>query len=311
MATDVSTDRPAGHPALKALGSRLQYGIFALLVRCRLLFLAKLLLFVVVAWYCCVPSVRRRAYPYLAHRYPGCKGVRRFVRVYALYLRLAQTILARMVAGITGNFPFNLVAPQLVRIVKENTDRGLIVLSAHFGGWQLGMAGLERFGRAVQVVQWASPGETDRHYFERGKGRAFGIIDAANPAGAMVAAAAALRRGEIVCLMGDRLAGDSAREKSVSVPFLGGTIRLPVTAYALASMTGANLAVVFTVWQGGRLCLHEARVLDIPQGLSHKNAANFLPYATAFAASLERAVQCHPDQFYNFYDMWAQSPKSG
>ena len=304
MTTDAGSSCTSGRPPLYALGSRLQYGIFALLVRCHLLFCAKMLLLMVVAWYCCVPRVRRRAYAYLAHRYPCCGGLRRWLRVYALYLRFARTLFARMEAGITGHFPFGPVEPELVRIVEESAGRGLIVLSAHFGGWQLGMAGLEHFGRPVQVVQWASPGEADRHYFERGKGRAFGIIDAANPAGVMVAATAALRRGEIVCLMGDRLAGDNAREKSVSVPFLGGTIRLPVTAYALASMTGASLAVVFTEWQGGRICLHEARVLDIPQGLSHKNVANFLPHATAFAASLERAVQCHPDQFYNFYDMW-------
>lgn len=290
----------------KALGSRLQYGFFALLVRCRGIFLAKLLLAFVVAWYCCVPSLRRRAYPYLSRRFPNDGSFHRCLRVYMLYWHLGKTLLARMIAGITGRFPVNQSAAALRRIVEANPGRGIIILSAHFGGWQLGLSGLEQFEKPVHIVQWGSPGEQDRHYFERGQGRPFDIIDASDPTSALVAAAAALRRGEIVCNMGDRLGGSGDHTKSLTVPFLGEDAHFPMAAYALASITGAQLVCVFTAWEESSIALVQAIPLDIPQGLSHRRPEDFRPYVDAYVACLTQAVRAYPYQYYNFYDMWRQ-----
>ncbi len=290
----------------KALGSRLQYGFFALLIRCRGVFLAKLLLAFVVAWYCCVPSLRRRAYPYVSRRFPNDGRLRRSQRIYCLYWHLGKTLLARMIAGITGDFPVNQSASALQRIIEASPERGLIILSAHFGGWQLGLSGLEQFEKPVHIVQWGSPGEKDRHYFERGQGKAFNIIDASDPTSALVAAAAALRRGEIVCNMGDRLGGEDAQAKSLSVPFLGDMAHFPMAPYALASMTGARLVCVFTAWEGSKISLVQAVPLDIPGGLSHRRPDDFRPYVETYVKCLNQAVQAYPNQFYNFYNMWQQ-----
>lgn len=105
------------------------------------------------------------------------------------------------------------------------------MLTAHIGAWQVGIAGLEQFDRPVNVVQLHNPEDQGKHYFQHGRGRPFKIIDSADPVGSMVEAAAALRRGEVVCLMGDRLHGTRQAGQGVEVMFMGGSIRIPASAY--------------------------------------------------------------------------------
>lgn len=289
--------------AHKALGGRLRYLFFTILVRSKLVFLAKILMHLVVAWYCCVPSVRKRAYPYLGRRFPGQGAFCRFWHVYRLYLQLGQNILAGIQAGITRRFPVSSCTIPGCQ-ASQNDGSGIIVLSAHFGGWQLGLAGLERLGRKVSVVQVPSQGEQNRHYYGYSGGRDFAVIDATDPVGAMLAATTALARGEIVCIMADRPDFEKKPEKSLAVPFLGGKIRLPAGPFAMASMTGARLMVLLTVWKNGQVCLLEAKDLKIPANLPRRKTDAFEPYMQAYAKCLEQAVIQYPYQYYCFYDLW-------
>lgn len=290
-----------------SLGSRFQYGIFQTVVRCRLVPLARVLLVAVVLYYVFVPRIRRRCMPYLSRRFPGAGRVRMFVHAFRLYLEFGCLLLDRMVAGTTGKFPVMATEPLLRKRLREAAEcpRGCIILSAHIGAWQMGLAGLEQLDRPVHVVQWRQPQDAGRHYFEYGKGRPFAVIDAADPVGGLVEAAAALRRSEIVCLMGDRLAVGERIAQGVDVPFLGGMIRVPVNAFALASLTGAALLMLFSVREKGRTRAFLAERLDVPSGLPRRDPAVFLPYALRFARGMERVVERYPHQFFNFHDMWS------
>ena len=295
-------------PIAATLGSRLQYGIFEVLVRCRLLIVARMVLAFVVLYYALLPHVRLRCAAYIKRRFPraGCLG--RFVHTYRLYLNFGQVLLDRMIAGVTGRFPF-CETDQLVRQcfdVAGANPHGCIVLTAHVGAWQVGIAGLDQFDRPVNVVQLHNPADQGKHYFQHGRGRPFKIIDSADPVGSMVEAAAALRRGEVVCLMGDRMHGTRQSGQGVDVAFLGGNIRIPASGYALASITGAELLMLFTVREKGVTRVFKAERLSVPAGLPRRDVDVFQPYAQQFAAAMETVVKRHPYQFFNFYDMWSQ-----
>jgi len=286
------------------LGSRPQYQIFRWIVRCRALSLARALLAVVVLYYTALPHIRRRCSFYLQRRFAGANGWMGFVYAYRLYLNFGLVLLDRMVAGTTGRFSICPTIPAVRVELLEATQnpRGCILLSAHMGAWQVGLAGLEELNRPVHIVQPHDPDDPDRHYFEHGKGKACHVINVSDPISAFVEVTAALRRGGIVCLMGDRLSRDT--EKSVTVPFLGGKIALPVNAYALASMTEAELVMLFTVREKGVIRAVRAERLKVPAGLPRHDPAVFLPFAARFAQAMEELVQSHPYQFFNFYNMW-------
>ena len=122
-------------PIAATLGSRLQYGIFEVLVRCRLLFVARMVLAFVVLYYALLPHVRLRCAAYIKRRFPraGCLG--RFVHTYRLYLNFGQVLLDRMIAGVTGRFPFCETDQQVRQCfdVAGANPHGCIVLTAHVG----------------------------------------------------------------------------------------------------------------------------------------------------------------------------------
>lgn len=295
-------------PIAATLGSRLQYGIFEVLVRCRLLFVARMVLAFVVLYYALLPHVRLRCAAYIKRRFARAGGLGRFVHTYRLYLNFGQVLLDRMIAGVTGRFPFCETDQQVRQCfdVAGANPHGCIVLTAHVGAWQVGIAGLDQFDRPVNVVQLHNPADQGKHYFQHGRGRPFKIIDSADPVGSMVEAAAALRRGEVVCLMGDRMHGTRQSGQGVDVAFLGGNIRIPASGYALASITGAELLMLFTVREKGVTRVFKAERLEVPAGLPRRDVAVFQPYAQQFAAAMETVVKRHPYQFFNFYDMWSQ-----
>ena len=295
-------------PIAATLGSRLQYGIFEVLVRCRLLFVARMVLAFVVLYYALLPHVRLRCAAYIKRRFPraGCLG--RFVHTYRLYLNFGQVLLDRMIAGVTGRFPFCETDQQVRQCfdVAGANPHGCIVLTAHVGAWQVGIAGLDQFDRPVNGVQLHNPADQGKHYFQHGRGRPFKIIDSADPVGSMVEAAAALRRGEVVCLMGDRMHSTRQSGQGIEVAFMGGNIRIPASGYALASITGAELLMLFTVREKGVTRVFKAERLSVPAGLPRRDVDVFQPYAQQFAAAMETVVERHPYQFFNFYDMWSQ-----
>ena len=295
-------------PIAATLGSRLQYGIFEVLVRCRLLIVARMVLAFVVLYYALLPHVRLRCAAYIKRRFPraGCLG--RFVHTYRLYLNFGQVLLDRMIAGVTGRFPFCETDQQVRQCfdVAGANPHGCIVLTAHVGAWQVGIAGLDQFDRPVNVVQLHNPADQGKHYFQHGRGRPFKIIDSADPVGSMVEAAAALRRGEVVCLMGDRMHSTRQSGQGIEVAFMGGNIRIPASGYALASITGAELLMLFTVREKGVTRVFKAERLSVPAGLPRRDVDVFQPYAQQFAAAMETVVKRHPYQFFNFYDMWSQ-----
>ena len=295
-------------PIAATLGSRLQYGIFEVLVRCRLLFVARMVLAFVVLYYALLPHVQQRCAAYIKRRFPCAGGLGRFVHTYRLYLNFGQVLLDRMIAGVTGRFPFCETDQQVRQCfdVAGANPHGCIVLTAHVGAWQVGIAGLDQFDRPVNVVQLHNPADQGKHYFQHGRGRPFNIIDSADPVGSMVEAAAALRRGEVVCLMGDRMHGTRQSGQGVDVAFMGGNIRIPASGYALASITGAELLMLFTVREKGVTRVFKAERLEVPAGLPRRDVAVFQPYAQQFATAMAAVVERHPYQFFNFYDMWSQ-----
>ena len=288
------------------LGSRLQYRCFERMIACRALPLARAMLGAVVLYYTLRPGIRKRCSPYLRRRFAGDGPWRMFWHAYRLYLQFGQALLDRMIAGITGRFPLRPAAPEIHELLTqaEKNPNGRILLSAHCGAWQLALAGLEQFDAAVNILQYPSPGDQDKHYFERGNGRPFHIIDATDPVGSLVEAASALRRGETLCLMGDRSPSGSGPKNRVKAPFLGDDIFLPIEAYVLASMTGASLLLLFCARDRRSIRPLLAEAISVPSGLSRRDPSAFGPFALRFAQALEDFVGRYPYQFFNFYDMW-------
>lgn len=291
----------------RSVGRNWQHQIFYLLIRIGGQRAAYLLLYFVIGWYTLFSRLaRQRASHYLQRRFPAARGLTRLGQTYRLLLELGKALVDRAVVGIVG--------PEAMRTRLDDRDallklrdegQGLIMMTAHVGCWQAAMATLSFLQRPVNMLMRREDGDIDRHYFEHaGQESPYRIIDPTGYLGGTLEMMGALKQGQIVCVMGDRLLGSD--KSGVAVNFLGAAAPLPFSPYKIAAATGAPVVVFFTFKDGrDSYRLQLARVIRVPQ-LSGRKAETFLPYAAEFASVLEQFCTQHPYQFFNFFDMWFQ-----
>jgi predicted LPLAT superfamily acyltransferase len=289
----------------RSIGSNWQHHVFYILIRCGGKQLAyALLLFVVLYYTLFRADVRSRASHYLKRRFPGRNPLLMLWDSYLLSLGIGKILVDRAVLGILG--PGTLAVSlegktELAELLAEG--RGLIMVTAHVGCWQLAMSSLSALHVKVNLLIHRDEGDLDRHFFEHGGGPSpYRIIDPAGYLGGTLEMLQVLKNGELLCIMGDRSMGGEG--STVAVPFLGAPVDLPFSPYKLASATGAPVAVIFPYRNNeGEYALHVAKIIRVPENLGRATAA-YLPYAREFAAALEVFVAGNPYQFFNFYDMW-------
>jgi Kdo2-lipid IVA lauroyltransferase/acyltransferase len=195
-----------------------------------------------------------------------------FALSFTGFLRLGHAPRARWIGTVEVHGAEHLEAARA-------SGRGVILLSAHLGNWELGAAWLAADGTPVHLVArpHASPW-VERFYARRR--RAWGVrLMPDRPL--WRPAAVALRQREWVALMADR-----------GTPERGTGRRASVCAWAsvLARRTGALVLPAVIVRQpGGRHALHFERPLE-PSAVR----------ADGFAESLRRHLQRHPRQWSAF-----------
>ena len=251
------------------------------------------------------PSVRARSSHYLKRRFPCRSAWARLWDSYRLNLGIGRILVDRAVLGILGPEKLKVSLAgreELEALLAEG--RGLVLVPAHVGCWQLAMSSLSALDTRVSLLIHREEGDLDRHFFEHGGGSApYHIIDPAGYLGGTLEMLQVLKHGEVVCIMGDRVMGGES--STVSVAFLGAPVELPFSPYKLASATGAPVAVIFPYQTAkGGYALQVARVIRVPKDLG-RSAQAYRPYAAQFVAALELFVAEHPYQFFNFFDMWA------
>jgi lauroyl/myristoyl acyltransferase len=178
-------------------------------------------------------------------------------------------------------------------------EGGFISPSAHVGNWEL--AGRLLAGRAARTTH-VVVAEEEAHELEqwvRRDGDGVRFVTRSRPT-ISVELVAALRRGEVVAVQGDRALGTRG---DVLVPFFGKPAPFPLGPYLLASAVGAPMVPAFCLLGADRRYI--IRVLEpirVPRG-GEEEAAR------AWVALLEDVVREHPTQWFNFFDIW--SPVSG
>ncbi|MBJ6748714.1 LpxL/LpxP family acyltransferase [Geomonas anaerohicana] len=288
----------------KSIGSGFQHWIFYTLIRLGGRGAAYLLLRCVVFYYVLFsPAVRRRCFPYLSRRFPQRQGVGRLIDCYRLSLGIGEVLVDRAALGILGTGGITVDQVDLARLEElVGQGKGLILVTSHVGAWQGAMAVLKFLATPVNLLIHRQEGDLDRHFFEHGGDSPFRIIDPAGYLGGTLEMMGALKKGEIVCIMGDRAMGSESG--TIKGRFLGGEVAFPYSPYKLAAATGAPIAFIFPTKTGAAsYALNLAKVLSVPH-LGGRSGEPYRPFVKEYVAELERFTAEHPYQFFNFFDMW-------
>jgi KDO2-lipid IV(A) lauroyltransferase len=173
-------------------------------------------------------------------------------------------------------------------------DGAVIPLTAHVGNWDLAGRLLARnVGRPTHVVVAPEEAEALKTWLRR-DGDGVRFVARSRPT-ISLELMAALRRGEVVALQGDRALGNRG---DVSVPFFGRPAPFPVGPFRLASATGAPVAPAFCTLEADRR--YRVSVLE-PLVVAPGCEEDALRH---WVAMLERIVGRRPTQWFNFFDIW-------
>lgn len=264
-----------------------------------------LLVPVISSYVFCSRKIHRTVRPYLTHRFPGDSSCKRFSHVFFNIFSFGKVLVERGWLGTINGARLEGEISGYERILQEiDKGKGLVLLTAHMGNWQSALAHLGNLPVPVNALMQYDQDAVAKHYFDLNPTkRPFQIIDAEGGFGGMVDSLAALKRGEIVTIMGDRFVKGS----STVVEFLGSETRLPDSAYMLAASAGAPVAIVFAAQVGsGR---YQLKVWDVfyPEYKSRDERGQMLVECAArFSRAMEKYLKIYPYQWYNFYNFWKQ-----
>ncbi|MEQ8285291.1 glycosyltransferase [Thalassospira sp.] len=111
-------------------------------------------------------------------------------------------------------------------------------------------------------------------------------------------------RGEWIVIAADRVA-IGARDKSVSVPFIGQNASFPQGPFILAHLLQCPVYMVAAWREGRRFNISWEKLserIDLPR---NDRTAKITEHARTYASWLEKLVVQQPLQWFNFYDFWA------
>jgi lauroyl/myristoyl acyltransferase len=171
---------------------------------------------------------------------------------------------------------------------------GLISLTAHVGNWELaGRLLARRAARATHVVVAPEEGrELERWLRRNGDGVHF--VTRSRPTVSLTLVAA-LRRGEVVALQGDRALGTRG---DALVPFFGQPAPFPLGPFLLAAAVGVPVAPAFCIL-GDDYRYH----VIVPEPLRIR-PGDERDALVGWVAHLEEVVREHPTHWFNFFNMW-------
>lgn len=223
--------------------------------------------------------------------------------VFRHFLNFGQALIDRtaILAGQTKYFSFSFDNEHYLRnAVAEG--HGVLLLTAHLGNWEAAGQLLSRLNVPVTVTGFDNESAEIRSVLNDASRAKFKLLPLTGSPTDTIPLVAALRRGELVAMLGDR-AYDSS---SIPVKFMGGVAPFPVGPYVLAAIARSPLMHVFSLREPRGHYRFFGFAPQYPEMPPRDQREQFFQqYAELYAANLEQVLRRDPLQWYNFYPFWS------
>ena len=229
----------------------------------------------------------------------------RLSEVYRHIHTFAGTIHDRVpiLAGRLGALDLAIEGEELIHVARREEGRGCVLVGAHLGSFEVLRAIADRRDDvSVRIVMETRNAARIQSVFGRIQPASGDWIIPMGSATTLLTVKETLERGDVVGILADRV---WRNERTMAVPFLGGTARFPLGPFRLAKTLAAPVVVGVGLYRGGnRYELHFER-LDLPGECRSAAAATVVPsLVLRYAARLEHYCRLAPYNWFNFYDFW-------
>jgi predicted LPLAT superfamily acyltransferase len=250
------------------------------------------------------------ALAYIVRRFPGCGYLKGRMHVYRLFVNQGKHLIDRY-ALVSGAVQFDVQIKgykQFLDMVKH-AQRGLILLTAHVGNWQVAMTALKNINKTVcfHMAPEENPAVHESLRLSQKQER-FKIISSKQLLGGVVEIMDALKQGHIVSMMGDRSDMSTVLEAS----FLGERAWFPYGAFHIAASVECPVVFLLSAKVSGHQYHVDFSHALYPHYASRKNKRPQLQkMLQEFVGVLEEYAKQYPYQCFLFHDVWGKEPKTG
>jgi len=196
------------------------------------------------------------------------------------------------------------VDPPIVNPIAAalTAGRGVVILTAHFGNWDIAAKTLGAYGRPINIVMARESNVTTQEYLRRAREQTgVRVIYSDTSVFSSLNMIRALRQNEIVALQLDRVTG-----KTRAIPFFGAPAAFPAGPFILARLAGTPLIPVFIPRVGTRhYAIRLGQPLSVPRERGETAALDHA--MRSVVAEFEQVVREFPTQWFQFLPFWPPS----
>jgi len=250
-------------------------------------------------------SLVASAMPYISRRFRdgGILGDR--LHAYRLFVSQGKQLIDRY-AALSGRAIFEFEfrgREEFVSLIRDS-KKGAILLTSHQGNWQVAMTALENMAKRVHLVMLPDDNPAlQRKLYPGQEAGNIRIISPRQYLGGAVEIVNALRKGDVVSIMGDRRYGTRA----VEVSFLGDKAWFPYSAFGVAASAECPVVVLRAFKASAYRYVIDMTNVLYPRREGRRNRASQLqPWVQEFVRLLEAFVEEYPYQCYLFRDVWKE-----
>ncbi len=179
-----------------------------------------------------------------------------------------------------------------------NQKKGSILMSAHFGNWELtALSFSKRYPMSV-IVAKQSNGLVDKMMNDIRTKQGFNTIYKDNAGQAFKSVIKALKENHFVAILSDQDAG----KQGVFVPFLGRLASTPKGAALFALRAQCPIVTAFGVRQKDGTMLMKVGEIPLPNTGDQEKDVEII--CAAYSKQLEDQVRAHPEQWFWFHRKW-------
>jgi predicted LPLAT superfamily acyltransferase len=240
---------------------------------------------------------------YVRRRFPDHGILRQMFDVYLLFVSQGKSLIDRYaVAAGAQDIGLEIVGYEKIKAFLAEGQKGLILLTAHVGNWQVAMTALRGLGRTVHLMMRPEDNVAVKEALNiDSEKESIRIIYTDGAMGGVIEALKAINQGDVISIMGDRTYGYGSMEASL----LGGNVRFPYGAFSLASAAQCPVAVLLSAKVGVKKHVTDvSHVINPPARKRGNKDAELQACVQEFARVLEAYSIRYPYQWFVFRDMW-------